>query len=58
MSSISCSEDCSFCAQSVHHDTTVDTYPLLEQEEILAQAKKMEKQGARHFGIVTSGRGK
>ena len=53
----SCSEDCSFCAQSAHHNTTVESYPLLKQEKILTQAKAMDQQGAKHFGIVTSGRG-
>jgi biotin synthase len=53
----SCSEDCSFCAQSAHHDTDVETYPLLEPAKMLNQAKKMDLEGAQHFGIVTSGRG-
>lgn len=53
----SCSEDCSFCAQSAHHETEVDSYPLLKEEEILTKAKRMDEQGAEHFGIVTSGRG-
>ncbi|MFO7820334.1 MAG: biotin synthase BioB [Halanaerobacter sp.] len=53
----SCSEDCSFCAQSAHHETEVDNYLLLEEEEILTKAKRMDGQGAEHFGIVTSGRG-
>ena len=53
----SCSEDCSFCAQSAHHDTEVDTYALLPEEKILAKAQEMDQAGAKHFGIVTSGRG-
>ncbi|MBM7555553.1 biotin synthase BioB [Halanaerobacter jeridensis] len=53
----SCSEDCSFCAQSAHHDTEVDTYALLSEEKILDKAKEMDQAGAKHFGIVTSGRG-
>lgn len=52
-----CSEDCSFCAQSVHHKTQAANYSLLSQEEILERAKKMEAEGADHFGIVTSGQG-
>ncbi|MCK8827448.1 biotin synthase BioB [Natroniella acetigena] len=53
----SCSEDCTFCSQSVHYDTPVTTYPLLEQDEVLERAKSMEESGAEHFGLVTSGRG-
>ena len=53
----SCSEDCSFCAQSTHHDTDVDSYSLLDSEKILARAKRIDQKGADHFGLVTSGRG-
>jgi len=53
----SCSEDCTFCSQSAHYDTGVNSYPLMAKEDILARAKKMDDSGAEHFGIVTSGRG-
>ncbi|GAB6138681.1 biotin synthase BioB [Halanaerobaculum tunisiense] len=53
----SCSEDCTFCAQSTHYDTEVSNYDLLDKEEMLARAKEIEASGAKHFGIVTSGRG-
>jgi biotin synthase len=53
----SCSEDCTFCAQSAHYDTKVNSYLLLSKEEILSRAKEMEKEGADHFGIVTTGKG-
>ena len=33
-----CSENCKFCAQSAHNHTGVTEYPLLPDEEILAQA--------------------
>ena len=51
-----CPEDCRYCAQSAHHDTGIDEYPLLAQEEILAAAKANEANGADYFSIVTSGR--
>ncbi len=52
-----CSENCSFCAQSVHHQTNVQTYPLLSQEEIIKAAVSAEKNmQATCFSIVTSGR--
>ncbi|KXS43031.1 MAG: biotin synthetase [Candidatus Frackibacter sp. T328-2] len=53
----SCLEDCTFCAQSAHHETGVNNYPLLDKKKVLARAKEVEKGGAEHFGLVTSGRG-
>ncbi len=53
-----CSENCSFCSQSVHHpgnDTPI--YGLKSQEEILAQAKAAELAGAKRFCLVSQGRG-
>jgi biotin synthase len=50
-----CSEDCKFCAQSVHYNTSIETYPLLPKEEILAKAKEAKDEGASMFSIVTSG---
>jgi len=51
-----CSEDCAFCAQSVHNRAQVEVYPLLDPERILEEAKKASLMGARRFSIVTSGR--
>ncbi|MHC5159237.1 MAG: biotin synthase BioB, partial [Planctomycetota bacterium] len=34
-----CSEDCAFCAQSLHYDTAVDKTPqVLDDEQIMAAA--------------------
>ncbi len=52
-----CSEDCKFCAQSSHYPTDISTYPLLPEETIVAAAQKAHQDGAREFGIVTSGKG-
>lgn len=52
-----CSEDCKFCAQSVHYTTQAPVYSLLSTEEIVAQAKKAEECGAKRTSIVTSGKG-
>ena len=52
-----CSEDCKFCAQSVHHDAKIDTYPLMSEEAILQAAKQAESHGAYRFCIVTAGCG-
>lgn len=52
-----CSEDCKFCAQSVHHQTEVDVYDLLDEDSILERALQMAREGAERFSLVTSGRG-
>lgn len=52
-----CSEDCRFCSQSVHHQTDVDVYDLLDEASILERAHMMEAEGAKRYALVTSGRG-
>jgi len=53
-----CSENCNFCAQSAHHKTSADIYPLLSEKEIFDFAKKAEdNMGATCFSVVTSGKG-
>jgi biotin synthase len=52
-----CAEDCGFCAQSVHFDTGIDTYGFLDPEEILAAARRAERDGAQRFGIVVAEKG-
>lgn len=51
-----CSENCKFCAQSAHHHTCAEEYPLLSSEEIVAQARQNHEQGVLRYSIVTSGR--
>ncbi|BAQ64406.1 biotin synthase [Geminocystis sp. NIES-3709] len=53
-----CSENCSFCSQSVHHqgkDSPV--YGLKSREEILEYAKAADAAGAKRFCLVSQGRG-
>jgi biotin synthase len=50
-----CSQDCAFCAQSVHHKTGIDTYPLLSPEKLAARAAQMRLAGATKYSMVTSG---
>lgn len=51
-----CPEDCAFCAQSAHHKTHIEAYPLMEPQQILHKAQEAEAMGARRFSIVTSGK--
>ncbi len=52
-----CSEDCSFCAQSAHHKTKAEVYPLLSSKELLDASDKAKVNGVQCFSIVTSGKG-
>ncbi|MBU1003878.1 MAG: biotin synthase BioB [Proteobacteria bacterium] len=52
-----CSEDCKFCAQSAHHDTSCNQYPFIDLQKILAAASAMRQAGAGRFAVVTSGKG-
>jgi biotin synthase len=51
-----CPEDCAFCAQSAHHQTEIEAYPLMGPDEILIKAQEAKAMGARRFAIVTSGK--
>lgn len=51
-----CSENCKYCAQSAHYHTDVETYPLLDTEEILKQAQYNYDRGVLRYAVVTSGR--
>lgn len=52
-----CPEDCAFCAQSAHHATGVRSYPLLDDDALIAGARQAAASGAACYGIVTSGSG-
>lgn len=51
-----CSEDCKWCSQSAHHNTSVDVYPLISSAVAVAQARDNAKHGVAKFSLVTSGR--
>jgi biotin synthase len=51
-----CSEDCAFCAQSAHHDTENEIYPMLDGEIIAKKYNETSKE-IRCFGVVSSGEG-
>lgn len=52
-----CSEDCKYCAQSAHYSTSLtESYPLLNTEKLLAEAKYNAQRGVLRYSIVTSGK--
>lgn len=51
-----CPEDCSFCAQSVHSQTNIRIYSLIDKEKILEAAISAKEIGVKRFCIVTSGK--
>lgn len=52
-----CSEDCKYCAQSIHYHTScTEAYPLLSTEELLDGARYNDERGVLRYSIVTSGR--
>lgn len=51
-----CSEDCKYCAQSIHYPTEVFCHGLLSAEEILAFAQNQQERGVTRFSVVTSGK--
>lgn len=52
-----CSQNCSFCSQSKFSNSKIDTYPLLNREQILKSAQTCVESGVNNFGIITSGYG-
>jgi biotin synthase len=52
-----CTENCAFCAQSVHFATAARSYPLMKSSAIITAAKKCLQSNTRRFSIVTSGKG-
>jgi biotin synthase len=52
-----CPENCAFCAQSAWHSTDAQVYPLVDEDELVRCALSAEQNGARCYGIITSGTG-
>jgi len=44
-----CPEDCAYCPQSVHHETTVDAEKMMEVEAVLTEARRAKKAGATRY---------
>jgi len=50
-----CPEDCAYCAQSISYDTGVQTFPLLEVDELRQRVQAAAGCKVENFSVVTSG---
>lgn len=51
-----CTEDCKYCAQSVHYSTDITVHPYLSIEEVLAKAKEAKENGAQRICLSAAQR--
>ena len=52
-----CSEDCKYCSQSAHYHTALEeSYPLLDTDKLMEEAKYNADRGVLRYSIVTSGK--
>jgi len=51
-----CSEDCAFCAQSMHHHSGVEVYGMRSADQLIQTGLALAAAGATHYGVVTSGK--
>lgn len=51
-----CSQNCKYCAQSSHYCTNIESYPLVEVDEVIKTAKESKANHVSRFAIVTSGK--
>lgn len=51
-----CSEDCKWCAQSMHYGTGCDEYRFCREEDFAAGVEACRRRGVGRYSMVTSGR--
>ena len=44
-----CAEDCGYCPQSVHHESSVKAEPLMPLDQVIANATEAKESGASRF---------
>lgn len=52
-----CSEDCGYCAQSAHHDTSVEPEKLMTVRDVLPHALKAKANGSTRFCMGAAWKG-
>jgi len=52
-----CTEDCSYCSQSIKNHTGIEVQALLKKEEVLASAEKAKQAGSTRFCMGAAWRG-
>lgn len=52
-----CTEDCSYCSQSITNHTGIEVQALMKKEEVLANAEKAKKAGSTRFCMGAAWRG-
>lgn len=51
-----CSQNCKYCAQSSHYCTNIESYPLVDIQEVIKATKESKENKVSRFAIVTSGK--
>lgn len=51
-----CPEDCHYCSQSRVSQADIETYPLVSEDQLLAEGRGARDQGAKRFCMALSGR--
>jgi len=51
-----CPQDCKWCSQSVHHNTDIEVYKIIDKKKAVAQATYNYKKGVNRMSLVASGR--
>lgn len=51
-----CSQNCKYCAQSSHYCTNIESYPLVDIQEVIKAAEESKENKVSRFAIVTSGK--
>lgn len=51
-----CEEDCKWCSQSRHYQTTVEEYDMIKKDLAVDMARMNREQGVDRYSLVTSGR--
>lgn len=52
-----CPEDCGYCTQARTSDADIADYPIKDEAEVMAEAKRAYEAGAHRYCMVFSGRG-